>query len=135
MLKTNFDFREGLDLSKQVYKNNSCCNCKEFWAYIGMILLAWTLLGSFAAITCASWNYDNVTTFWVQLGIWLAAVIIYLAFFAIPNLMEFYKIDAERKRKKKEEKEALDRLMFGEDADTISGQAETNKMKENEEPK
>jgi len=123
MIKTEFDFRDGLDVSKQVYKDKSLCNFTNFLIYIACWITSMSWMAAWCAISIQSWKTNGVASFWCFIGIFFASLFSYLGFFAIPNLVASYKREKERKRIKKEEKLALERILYGEneDPDTNSG--------------
>lgn len=101
MGKIVYDFREGLDQEKIVYKNTGW-DCGAIFGYIGYLILTWIwACGFFALFQYAYINHEPVA-FWVYVGIWLFFVTILLTVI-IYNLCAYYNNKAQKKRMREEE--------------------------------
>lgn len=101
--KIEFDFREGLDSSKLVYKKSDGCTCKDFWSYLGYLLATWCWSAGWFALFLYAWLTDRTASFIAFLTIWLVFMVVLIFGFFVPTLCKFY---SEERRKLQEEKDA-----------------------------
>jgi type VI protein secretion system component VasK len=102
MMKTNYDFREGMDLNKIVYKDKRSCDCREIVIYIVLLIVFWTLLCAYYAF----WHYfylNYLTPTFIALIIVTAILYITWLTLAIINCRKYYAKKDARKAKKEEE--------------------------------
>src|SRR5690349_13581011 len=112
MGRVEYDFREGLDAEKIVYKNTSW-DWRAAMYYLGYLLLTWAWAAGWFALFHYAYIYNEQTAFWTYIGIWLAFIGV-LLFIIIRNLVvhsnnkkhKQEKIKAEEfKKSEKERKE------------------------------
>ena len=98
MGKIIYDFREGLEREKLVFRENTHY-CKEYTFWALYLLLDWTYACAWYALF--HWFYINYEyiAFWTLAGIWIVFIIIFILN-AIINLVK-------NKRNKKHKKEML----------------------------
>jgi hypothetical protein len=102
MGKIVYDFREGLDQEKIVYKNTSM-DCKAIFGYAGYLILTWIwAIGWFALFQYAYINHEPVA-FWVYCGIWLAFVAALLSVITYNLVVYYNKKDMKIKKRLEEE--------------------------------
>jgi type VI protein secretion system component VasK len=101
MGKIVYDFREGLDQEKIVYKSSGW-DWSAICGYGGYLILTWIwACGFFALFQYAYINHEPVA-FWVYIGIWLAFVALLLTVI-IYNLGTYYSNKALKKKLREEE--------------------------------
>lgn len=110
MGKTIYDFREGLEQDKIVYKNDRC-DCKSCVYYTGYLLFTWGLAVGWFAIFQVAYIFHEPIAFWVYIGFWLAFIVSFLIV-ATVNLCRHYSARAKRRiikraieKKKKDDEE------------------------------
>jgi type VI protein secretion system component VasK len=97
MGKVEYDFREGLDQEKIVYKKESF-DCKSCFYYFLCLMVCWIYTaGWFALFHYAYINHEPIA-FWVYIGCWLAFALSLLTIIIV-NLSKHY----HRKNLKKAE--------------------------------
>ena len=106
MVKVVYDFREGLDREKIIYKDTSC-DCRSCMYYILYLLFTWIYCGGFFALFHYSYINYEPTAFWVYTAIWFA-FIVFLLTIIIYNLIHQR---AKKKTRKAEEKLIHDRIL------------------------
>jgi hypothetical protein len=107
--KTEYDFRDGIEGSKLVYRNDETCNCRDCWSYIGYLLATWIWACGWFALFLKSWLLDRKAAFIAYVVIWGVFLAILIFGFFLPNLLAHYKKKKERrefKAKLKAEEEA-----------------------------
>lgn len=96
MGKIVYDFREGLEPEKLIFKEETH-RCREATYYSLYLLLCWSYAcGWYALFHWAYINYEDIT-FWVLVGCWLAFVIIFIIIHIV-NICIHKKKKAEKKR-------------------------------------
>jgi len=110
MGKIIYDFREGIDKEKIIYRNTSC-DWASFFKWTGSVLLAyiWTCAW-FALFNYAYINHAK-TVFWTNTMIWIAFVIFFIArcvYVYIRHYNRKNKIKREKLLKEKEKEMAKD---------------------------
>ena len=101
-----YDFREGLDSSKIVYKNKSKCDCGDVFKYLGYLLATWIYASAWFALFLYAWIEDRISTFITFLVVWGTFMAILIFGFFLPNLLRHNKREKELKQAKElEEKE------------------------------
>lgn len=103
MGKVEYDFREGLDQEKLIYKNKSW-DWRSFLGYIGYLLFTWTVMAAFFALFFYAYIYHPDTAFWVYIGVWLAFAVALLTVI-ITNLALHYKAKKDKKERRHMEEE------------------------------
>ena len=98
MGKIIYDFREGLDKEKIIYRNTSC-DWASFWKWIGTVLLVWIWMAAWFAIFQYAYINHAKTVFWTNTMIWLVFMFCFIAR-CIYVLIRHY----SRKNKLKKEK-------------------------------
>ncbi len=88
MGKTIYDFREGLEKDKIIYKKTSF-SCKYAIYYILYLLLTWAWMAGWYALFHIAYTYNEITAFWTYIGFWLFFNIILIGFI-IRNLAVYY---------------------------------------------
>lgn len=107
--KVEYDFRDGIEGSKLVYRNDEACNCKDCWSYIGYLLATWIWACGWFALFLKSWLLDRKAAFIVYIVIWGVFLAVLIFGFFVPNLLAHYKKKKARrefKAKLKAEEEA-----------------------------
>jgi hypothetical protein len=99
MGKVEYDFREGLEKEKIVYKNNRW-NYDEFFLYLLVVLVAWSWAAGWFALFFYAYIYNEPIAFWVFIACWLAFVAALITV-SVVNLCRHY---AEKKRKEADKK-------------------------------
>jgi len=100
MGKIVYDFREGLEPEKLIFKENTH-RCREFTYWLLYLLLCWTYAcGWYALFHWAYINYEDIT-FWVLSMSWIVFVLIFIIV-AIVNL----RTNSQMRKKKKAEQMA-----------------------------
>ena len=122
MGKIIYDFREGLDQEKIVYKNESM-NIKYGFYYIGYLLLTWIWACGWFALFQYSYINHEAIAFWVYIGCWLAFTLSLIGVITY-NLMVYYN--------KKNMKRIMRRDEEIKQAEKIRKEREENKKKDNE---
>lgn len=128
MVKVTYDFREGLDSEKIVYRNTSM-DCKSVIYYILYLIFAWSWVVAFFALFHYAYIYHEPTAFWAYIGVWIAFCI-FLGAIIVFNLIHHYKTkrinnekraikDAERKQIELNAKEAKERKQKERDRDAM----------------
>ena len=101
MGKIIYDFREGLDKEKIIYRNTSC-DWASFFKWIGSVLLVWIWMAGWFAVFQYSYINHAKTAFWVYCIIWLTFMICLVSWLAFRVIRHY-----RRKSKLKKEKELL----------------------------
>lgn len=131
MTRIEYDFREGLDGSKRVYYDKRSCNCGEFWGYLGYLLATWIWAAGWFALFLYAWLEDRVVTFWVFIGVWFAFMFFLIFGFFVPNLVRFYREEAEEEKKLQAERDEKERKLreaqMGTEIETLPNRGETEK--------
>lgn len=109
--KIEYDFRDGLDHKKMVYKKKGGCSCCEFWGYLGYLLATWIWSAGWFALFFYAWITDREATFITFIVVWMVFMLVLIFGFVIPNLVRHYKKRSEKKEKKRIEKENNDRII------------------------
>lgn len=138
--KVDYDFREGLDSSKVVYRNKSRCNCKDFWSYAGYLLATWLWAAAWFALFLYAWLTDRYASFVAFLTIWCVFMAILIFGFFVPNLVRYnhqVKVHEEAIRKEEEEKErkykeAIAGVQASNDARPANQEKELNEIKQDD---
>ncbi len=98
MGRVTFDFREGMDQEKIIYKNTGV-DCRSYFYYFGYMLLSWIYAaGWFALFQYAYINHEPIA-FWVYIACWLAFTIFLITYLGC-NLCYHTRLKAEKKAKK-----------------------------------
>jgi len=106
-----YDFREGIEANKIIYKDESICNCFDFWVYIGCMLLTWCWSVGWFALFLYAWTTDRHASFIAFLVIWSVFIAFMILFVFAPNYYNHYKKkEAKRLAKEKLKQEEEDRL-------------------------
>ena len=88
MGKIVYDFREGLDKEKIVYKNETW-NVKYRFYYILYMLATWIFTAAWFGLFQYSYINHEATAFWVYIGCWLAFMVVLLGIISY-NLCVYY---------------------------------------------
>jgi len=132
MGKIVYDYREGLEPEKIIFKENKH-KCKEFTFWLLYLLLAWTYACGWYALF--HWAYINHadTAFWVLLISWIVFIIIFVI-----NSIVNLKRHSNNKKLKKLEQQRLETEQNNitqkrnYDPPTVSNQIEREMLNENE---
>jgi amino acid permease len=103
MGKVVYDFREGLDLEKIVYKNDGI-NWKECIYYTLCIIGCWVYTAGWFALFHYAYINSEPTAFWIYVGIWLGFAI-FLVIVIGYNLGAHYHRKAIKKIEQEKENE------------------------------
>lgn len=109
--KVEYDFRDGLDHKKMVYKKKGGCSCGEFWGYLGYLLATWIWSAGWFALFFYAWMTDREATFITFIVVWMVFMLGLIFLFVIPNLYRHYRKSKEKKLKKQQEKDEKERLL------------------------
>ena len=108
--KVLFDFREGIDGSKIVYKDEKFWDGKVVFGYLGWLLLTWIYASGWFALFLFTWIYDRKSAFIIYIVIWGVCIFLLLIIFG-RNLLKFYASERRIKNEKlKREKQEQDKL-------------------------
>lgn len=100
MVKVIYDFREGLDKEKIVYRDTSC-DCASFWKFVAFVLFSWSFMIGWFALFQYSYISHGRTAFWVYVIVWLVAVI------SFASWVTYYLIAYTNKKKKLKAEKAI----------------------------
>ena len=125
-----YDFREGLDSSRIVYKDTSRCNCSDFLKYIGYLLATWIYAAAWFALFFYAWWADRHATFITFIVVWGVFMAIMIFGFFLPNLLRYY----ESERKIKQAKELEEKEKEDKSRQDIANANRDNKTKPNHQP-
>lgn len=110
MAKEEYDFRDGIDKTKIVYRDTKLCKPLEVLGYLAWLLLTWGWAAGWFALYFWAWIYKNpVVAFWVFIGCWFAFMIFFLTI-AIRNLCKFYEQERIKRDKELEEQREKERI-------------------------
>ena len=98
-----YDFRDGLDSTKAVYKNRNRCNWPDTFRYLAWMIGTWIYTSAWFALFFYAWIIDTRSTFIVLIVLWGCFVAMMLFVFFIPNLMKFYREEAKKQKELDEE--------------------------------
>lgn len=134
MGKIVYDFREGLEPEKLIFKENKH-KCKETTLWFLYLLLCWSYAcGWYALFHWAYINYEDIA-FWVLSISWIVFVLI----FVINSIINLKRNSNRKKLKKLEKERRLETETYNEtqkrnnyDPPTVSNKIEREKLNENE---
>lgn len=126
--KIEYDFRDGLDHKKMVYKKSNRCSCGEFWGYLGYLLATWIWAAGWFALFFYAWMTDREATFITFIVVWMVFMLGLIFGFVVPNLVRNHKKQSEKKRLKRLEKEEKERKL----REALEGKGGANREEKNE---
>jgi len=109
MGKVIYDFREGLDQEKIIYKNTSC-DCASFMKFVGFVLLSWGWTVGWFALFQYSYIFHAKTAFWVYVIVWLVVILLFITWVTYFLCAHSKKKKLKKQKQLKEEAENNDKL-------------------------
>jgi type VI protein secretion system component VasK len=97
MGKVIYDFREGLDQEKIVYKKTGW-DCLSLIYYLGYMLFTWAFAAAWFALFQYSYINHEPIAFWVYIACWLVFMIV-LIYILGRNLYKDHKLNSEKEKK------------------------------------
>jgi predicted membrane protein len=98
MGKVMYDFREGMEKEKIVYKDTGV-DCRSFMYYVGYLLFTWVYMAGWFALFLYAYIYHESIAFWVYIACWLAFTIFLIVILSW-NLRYFHQLKKKKKQKK-----------------------------------
>ncbi len=103
MVKAVYDFREGLEKDKIVYKNDKW-DWKGCFYYLLYLFATWGWAVAWFAVFQTAYIFNEKTAFWIYIGLWFAFIITIITIYMV-NLIRFYKKKSDKKKRLEEEVE------------------------------
>lgn len=103
MGKILYDFREGLDQEKIVYRNTDC-DCKSVVYYLLYLMFAWSWVVVWFALFHYAYIYHEPIAFWVYIGVWLTFII------GLSSIIIYNLVNHSIKKKARKKLEAMTAL-------------------------
>jgi hypothetical protein len=94
MGKIIYDFREGLDQEKIIYKKTGW-DCLSFVYYLGYMLFTWAFAAGWFALFQYSYINHEPVAFWVYIACWLVFMIVLILILG-RNLYKDYKLKSKK---------------------------------------